>query len=287
MDGLFAERTMKIVKKTKGTGFTLIELLVSMAVMGLVLALVGQIVSSVLQTTQVSQQRLDAAARARAVMQAIGKDLDALVAEQGLSVFIKQNAGGNMEMAFLTRGRPPTSPGTPGDSRFLAVDYQLDGQDLERKFTTVNWTDYDLLTGAVSGSKANNASVLARGVLKFSIVAVLDNGEIQTVSTSSPGLSGTVNGQDIPESFYAVNLKGNAGSARYVRALIVGVATVDEQSVKLLGSKFSNLSSALATPNNGEVPIDVWKKNIDQLGAGYPSRALAAIHLAQNTFVLK
>lgn len=278
-----------LISGSEKKGFTLIELMVGIAILALVLVILLQITSSVLQSTRLANQKMNASRTARSILDAIGSDLDQLVNQRGLSVFIRPSAAGmvtNADLALLTQGRSVRSA---SPVRFADVQYHVTNRTLDRSIGSVSWTNAALVQSISSNSGAAT-SELGSGVLRLVAVAVLDDGSLVPLTSGSNAWSSdTIDGVSIPDNYRALRLKSptNPG-ARNVRALVIAVAALDEQILPLLGDGGASLASALVDPQNGETPVEVWERLI-RTGAlsGFPRPALATLQFTQQTYELK
>lgn len=269
-------------------GFTLVELLVAMAITALMLALLTQISGHTLQSIRISRQHLDATQCTRVVLDALESDLSNLIAENGLTAVVAQDASDNTRLAFLTRGRGPDNSGSD-PSRFLAVGYALSGNEMQRKLFPVTWNVHDLM-GAVTGVFASTTSnAFGKSIVRFEVSAILDSGTTVSLSQTGTWKTDTVNGQTIASPFSALmlhNYLATTDTALHIRSLVVAVAALDEQSINLPNAK--NIGSSLPSPSGSQTPMDAWNA---ALASGaidhYPPPAQAALHFDQRTFQLK
>jgi prepilin-type N-terminal cleavage/methylation domain-containing protein len=286
--------------RIRARGFTLLEVMVGIAVLAIVLVLQVQITGSVLQTTRFSHQRINAAQKARNAFDALGGDLAHLVDERGMTVFFRRTGDGNtkdIELSFLTQGRGPAG----GESaRFIAVDYRLDKGNLVRRLSPVAWSGTSLLLDATKTVSEQEGYLVVPGVLRLEAVAVLDDGTTLPLVALSGATwcSATVDGQPVPEGFNALVL-GNSThptSGRHVEALIIAVATLDDQTHAMLTDGGVALGQKLPAPatsessatGHGETPVDTWNRVLaaGEL-KGFPRPVIATLHFAQSTYELK
>ena len=265
------------------TAFTLVELLAAMAVLALLLLLLVQISDHTLQATRTSRQQISATQQARAVLDAMEADLASGIFENGLTLFAKSSGPhADTILAFLSRSRGPAGA---ADFRCAGVTYQLVDQEMRRGFSPVPWSQVDLVQGAITAATAPDASILARGILRFEVVAVLQNGE--TVPLTQGG-SSTLFNQPVPDGFLALSLKSPPAPTpgQRVVALTVAVAAVDEQNLRLPG--VADIGAKLGSPVAGQTPLELWKA---AMAAGdlatIPRPALAALRMSQQTYPLE
>lgn len=271
------------LRSRHGAAFSLVEVLATIALLALLLVLLSQIFDHTLKATRASKQQISTTRQARAVMDALDADLSNAILENGLSLFSKSSEPNNDTLlVFLTRSRGPS--GQTGFRR-ASVAYELTGQEVRRLFAPVVWSDTDAVQAALSAASAEETSTLARGILRFEAVAVLDNGEILPISEASHT---TLFGSPLPDQFAALDLTAPPASSTRERvvAITVAVAAVDSRNLDLPG--IEEIAEKLGSPDVGQTPLEVWKTAIasGELDS-IPSPTLNALRLTQQTFPLR
>lgn len=257
--------------------FTLIELLAAMAVLALVLAFLVQLASQTMTATRSSHQQMEASQQGRIVLDSLSADLANLVAQNGLGILAKET-GGNVELAFLTRSRGPK--GSP--TRFLAVAYVLNGNDLQRQTFPIDWDTVVLPdTALLAVTSPSSISVLASGILRFNATATLDDGDIVTLSglpASAKQTNGSAFVQLVP------SIPPVSSLLPKVASLTVAVAPLSEKNLQLAG----DMAVKLGDLENGKTALAVWSSSI-ALGklASLPAPAVAGLQLSQQTYEIK
>ncbi len=265
------------MKRPPTRGFTLIEMLAAMAVLALVLTFLVQLSGQTMTATRSSHQQMEASQQGRAVLDSMNADLSNLVSQNGLGLLAREN-GGNIELAFLTRSRGPKT--TP--TRFLAVAYVLQGNNLVRQTAPIDWDSVvDPLSAMAAVSSPTSTSILATGVLRFDATLTLDNGNMVTFSSLPASAKKTLNtafAQLIPSSSPVI------ASLPRVKSATVAVAPLSSQNIKLAG----NMAAILGDLQDGKTALAVWSENI-ALGklAELPRPAVAGLQLAQQTYEIK
>lgn len=311
------------------SAFTLVELMVAIAVMSLILVIMTQISTGTMQATNRVTQKMEGGEGAGAVFASLRADLANLDAGQGMTMF-SSYSGANYDtvLAFITQSRGPNPP-SGVSYRFISVAYQLNSTtgELERFVYPITWTDQGLVSDAINtiangtgSTPTSTYSVLAQGVLRFQAMAVLDNGNIEPLSSSTmpsaasapSWINGTINGQTIPapnsgNSFIGLNLNDRGAppvpyTRNRVQAIIVGLVVVNATNFTMLNnvSKLATTQSLFASPTfplpstgvwSGNVtPMDAWEGNLwngNLNGLGLPKPASAAVQIFQNTFWLQ
>ncbi len=250
--------------------FTILELLTAVAVMALLLVLFLQITNHTLQTSKVTTHQLDSTQSARRILDALSSDIASAVLGTE-STILTQEAGGAPSLAFLASGRgPDNSP-----ARFLAVSYKLENHQLNRSYKAVGWGDVPatypggLLYAAEAASTAPDFTAsLASGILQFSVLAILEDGTMVSLLTppaNAAGISGPnlFEGQPVPNGWTALVPASpptptplDSTTAR-VRALLVAIASVDEESFGLLGGSIPTFDQP--TTSN---PMTPWETEL-------------------------
>jgi prepilin-type N-terminal cleavage/methylation domain-containing protein len=270
--------------KTKA-GYTLLELLAAVAVLSVMVVLLGQMLGVTARTTSLSRQQLNATREARAVLDSLQEDLEHIVTEhEAATIFVKPD-GLNSTVTFLTRRRAPSGM---ADVRFLAVTYKLQGTQLMRNVSGVEWSDVDLVSEAFPAPNTDLSGNIANGILRFEIVLLLDNGEFVPLSASGTWTTDKWNDVSLPETFAALRLTGvrRDPAAPKVRALTVAVAAIDPDL--LSRPNVAEAANELKPAASGGTPLESWNAVIDsgKLAAESPGIA-AAIRTLQATFPLR
>lgn len=257
--------------------FTILELLTAVAVMALMLVLFLQITNHTLQTSKATTHQMDSSQAARRILDALSSDIANAVLGTESTILTKE-AGGAPSLAFLTSGR---GPDTTSSARFLAVGYKLENHQLIRSYSAVGWTDvpatypggFLYVAKAVSDSPAFTTS-LASGILQFSVLAILEDGTMVSLLTPPANAAAFIpentsfEGQTVPNGWTAlVPAKPPipnplTSSTARVRALLVAIASVDEESLGLLGATtltFDQPSTGFLTTWN---PVTEWEAEL-------------------------
>ena len=271
-------------------GFSLVELLVAMAVLALMLVLLFQLLNSTLQSTHLVNRQMDAVRNARLALDVIAADFQNSVVGNGAYVLYR---GSNSALALLTRGRGPSSS---TNGRFLAVDYSTDSGELHRSYLAVPWTSANFMDETIQAAGAPSV-VLSRGVLAYSIVAVLEDGSSVALSQSLSTnvlVSGTIDGRTIPAGWMAFRPMGYQSATRLTgttaraRSLQITIAAIDEQNERLLKEigKLASVTNQLVSPGDNESASDKWTEAIDAL-ENVPAPAKSSIRVLSKTVNLQ
>jgi prepilin-type N-terminal cleavage/methylation domain-containing protein len=258
-------------------GFTLLEVLVAAAVLGLVMALVLQIVNAVLQSTSGVTRQMESTAAGRRALDTMATDLQKAVVGENAAILVPAGTGADL-FAAITHRRPPAGQ----SARFLAVRYFTNAQnELLRAYAPVAADTTDLL-GAATAAGTTNAP-LAAGILAVAVRALADGTNSYTVTTA-PAANWSTNSYNTfaaPAGYKALLTTGpsfTAGLTNRTRALEVWVAAADTRTLDLMTntSKLATLNSALdpANPQN-------WRAAVD--AADIPPQAKSAIHVVSKT----
>lgn len=278
--------------KRVAPGFTLVELLVAVAVFALMMGLVSQMLDMTTRAAHMAHQEMTAADGTRRALDALGGDLENLANANGLSVLVSSDQSNNTVLSFLTESRGPA--GTT--SRFMAVAYELSEASIIRSVTPIPWNQPQVAAATANLAGSGVTSMITPNALRFQTVLLLDNGTTLTVSqsalsstASAAWKTSTVNGETLPSGTYGLVLSTppvDPNNPR-VSGLMVGVAVLDEQSIKM--GNASQMGEAFGSPQNGETPMDVWEviQNSSSFVTGYPAPAVQALSLGQQIYTLK
>lgn len=289
------------VCKTAG-GFTILEVLVASAVLALLLALTLQILGNTNAAIRTADRQMDAASRARAVLDRFDTDFSGAMLTQGASAICRVATSTNAPaIGFVCRARAresgsSTVPSWQANLRGAIVGYRMNGRALERgdgrfPFTGENVgdhvaSDFPVVFGNLAKDLALEGEFLVwnpmgEGVVRFHVSYQLDDGTITQTppeyTMTSPQTGDAVsflNGADIlPCRAVAFDAQHAPESGtlqgRYVRALIVGVATLDRTTLTLASEHLEDLDD-LGTPGvspsaDTDTPLVLWEKNLSDV----------------------
>lgn len=263
--------------------FTLVELLVAMSLVTLVLAFVVKLSDQVLEATRSVSQQMEASQQGRMVLDSLNADLNDLVSQNGLGLLARRN-NGNLELVFLTQSRGPKGAAT----RFLAVAYLLDGHNLVRRTTPIDWnTSTSPDSALVAVTAPLSTSILATGMLRFDITLTLDDGKVVTfesLPTSAIEVSASEANQEPPFVKLISGATSTQAGAPKISSFTVAVAPLSRQNIKLaedMGSKLGDLE-------DGKSALFVWSGNLTPSKLpGVPLPAIAGLQFSQQTYDLK
>jgi len=283
--------------------FTLIEVLVATTVLALLLVLTLQILGNMNAAIRTADRQMDAASQARAALDRFEADFSGAMLTHGASAICTVATGTNAaSIGFLCRSRSreadsgSPSPAWLGNLRGAVVGYRMQDRSLKRgdgRFTfsqqdVDNHVSSELATifpsMAAALSSGGNFLIwnpLGEGVVRFHVSYQLDNGVVtQTppeyaMTSPQTGASTTfLNGANIVPCLAIAFAARNAPvsgtlKGRYVRALIVGVVTVDRKTLALAGNYLSQLDS-LGTPGiapslDTDTPLALWEGKLEEI----------------------
>lgn len=281
--------------------FTLIEILVATAVLALLLVLTLQILSNTNAAIRTADIQMDAATQARAALDRLESDFNnALLSHGSTALFLAAGNNRPPAIGFLSRSRAREAdsgaPSWRSDLRGTVIAYRMNDSLMARGTGRMTFNEEAIAEHAsgnpgvlfqnLAESLEGNGSfliwsALGAGVVRFHVSFQLDNGEIvQTPPsyTSVNPLTGNtqtfLNGLGIApciaiafSSMTAPETGVLAG--RHVRALIVSIAVLDKNTVKLSQTELSQLDS-LGTPGLGGYPESataqaVWEENFHRI----------------------
>lgn len=277
-------------------GFTLIEILVAVAVLALLLVLTTQVLTNANSAIRSADRKLDAASQARAALDRFEADFSTALLTHGATAITTTGTGtAPSTIGFLCRARArDTATGTASwrnDLRGATIVYRMSSNiSLERGDGRFTFSQNDSAAGALSnlpaifqslGAAVNGSDgsltwdVLGDGIVRFHISFLLDNGDIvqippdytmvspltNTVTTFLNNLALPANIRPVAFSPQHAPVSGPLQN-RYVRGLIVGVATLDRDARKLSEAYLTQVLG-LGTPmTEGETPLEVWEDNL-------------------------
>lgn len=265
------------IRSAASGGFTLLEVLVAAAVLGLVMALVLQIVNGVLQSTGGQNHQMASLAASRRALDAMTADLQKAVVGENAAILVPSGPGTNLFAVITQRRAPANQP-----ARFLAVRYFTNARnEIYRAYGPVAFGTTDLLGAAATAGTTNVP--LATGILAVAVRAQADgtNSYAVTDPPSANWSTNTYNTFAAPDDYKALLTTGpgfGAGLSNRTRALEIWMVAADGQTLALLTSlaKLSAVSSAL----NPAKPAD-WRSALD--AADIPPHAKSAIRVLSKT----
>lgn len=279
--------------------FSLVEILVAVAVLALLLTLTLQVLTNTNTAIRSADRRMDAATQARSAMDRFESDFSTAILTHGATAICTVGTSSSpSSIGFLCRARardtPSGSAAWRNDLRGAIIAYRMGtALALERgdgRFTFSQNTPADSALSDLPGIFTSLGSVLnsgdsflewnsmGDGIVRFHISYQLDNGEIvqsppeytmlspqsRTITTFLNGLS--LSPQVLPIAFSAHHAPVSGPLAgRYVRALIVGMVTLDRDARKLSESRLSELDGLGTPTSNGETPLEIWEQNVADL----------------------
>lgn len=258
------------------------EILVAVAVFTLLLALLIQILGGVVSATTVSRRQLEAREEIQAVLGTFEQDFGNAVTQFGVPVFGTRESDGNARLAFLTRSRGPSEV---TNTRFLSVDFQrkTDGAFV-RSSAPVVWSEVGLKEVAVQNAAASNVSRLAGNIVRFQVVAELDDGSVVELDSAAAGPATFPDGSPIPGNFRRLALGGSGTNS--VKALTVSVAALDARSKELLEQSggLAGLAGALDS-GVGRTPLERWNQTLQNGGLiSFPQPVRETLQFAERTY---
>lgn len=273
---------MKLPAK-HSSGYSLPELLVAMAVLCLLLVLIFQVIEQVLNVTGSQEDKIEATASGRRLLDVMSVDIENAVIGPDSTVIAPTSASSNVILAMLCNRRAPSSAAV---SRFLAVKYTLDSSNrVYRSYGSVGFSRTNLMDASLNASTnpaANAAIPLATGILAVQARAFTATTNYPVFSTVSSNWAVTnrYRGYAVPAGYNALVTASSgygASLANCTRSLEISVAAVDAENYALIRSTgyLPSVKSALAGDPIG------WKVAVDTISM--PSRIKSAIRILQKT----
>jgi len=254
--------------------------LVAAAVLGLVMALVLQIVNAVLQSTSGANRQMESSAAARRALDVMALDLQKAVVGENAAILVPAGPGTNL-FAAITHRRTPAGP----PARFLAVRYFTNAHsELFRAYGPVADNTADLLGAATAAP--TTSTPLARGILAVAVRALAEGTNSYAVSAvpSANWSAATYNNFPVPGGYKALITTGpgfGAALTNRTRALEIWMAAADDQTYGLL-SNISKLPAVTAVLDPANPPG--WRAAID--AADIPAPGKSAIRVLSKTVPL-
>jgi len=282
---------MKFVRSSlKGLGpfdhrdaFTLVELLTATAILSLLLMLMFQIVSEILQSTKLQNQQMESIASARRALDVMACDLQNAVVGEDVSILVPSGPGTTNLFSLMAYRRGPNGDAT---NRFLAINYSTNGSD--QLFRSYGGVDY-LQTNFLSVTNATNTPPypLASHILGVEALAVTERTNYSL--TTNPEANWATNQynstNNTPDGFNAlITAKPNfaSGLTNRTYAMQIWIAAVDEQNYSVLTHNsdfYSKVKDALSGDPLG------WRDQVDS-NRNIPSTIKSGIRILSKTITL-
>lgn len=270
---------------SRGDAFTIMELLVAMAVLAIVMVMLTQVITSILQSTSIQYQQMESVAAARRALDVMGMDVEAAVIGPSSTMLVPDGAGQGM-LALVTSRR---GPATTADHRFLAVAYATNGTNqLLRTYKSVGFDQPDLMRAAAetAGTPTPTDTPLAGGILAIQVRALADGTNSYVVTEPATGGWATNNYNDlpVPSGFKAIVPRSatftSSGTNR-VHAIEVWIAALDRQNFQLLSERGDLATTqALFGPDPRE-----WRTAIDS--SALPPQLKSGIRILSKAMPLR
>jgi prepilin-type N-terminal cleavage/methylation domain-containing protein len=265
-------------------GFTLVELLVAVAVLGILVVMLGQVVTLVDQAISINTKKLDSTAQARLAFDRLATDLAARPrrSDLGAQLIIKNGTGTpgtNDSLLFYSQVN-----GYSGARQVSGVGYRIQEitsgriYQLERGAVGTDWgpavesnplVQFFPAAMAIPSNPDTNFDVLSEDVFRLEACYLLNT-----------GLTSNSNGSILSGAAAATDLSN-------VTAIVVAVGILDKTSRQIVTTnQLAELSQSLPDSLEGSDPLSVWNATVEKPGfaAGLPQAAVRNVRLYQRTF---
>ena len=286
-------------------GFTLVEILVSIAVLALLVAFVGRLMSSATIIASQSGKRVDSDSQARAIFDRMTADFSSMIRRQDVDYLFAKQAGNDTIFFFSEAPKYfDSSVSDPAKSSLALVGYRVNSSSqLERLSRGLTWDgqvgpspapgSIVFLTPSGSstpvagstiagnwasavGTAANNYNdgagsdyhIIGDQVYRLEISFIQSDGTISTSVTSYNGLQN-------------------------VSAIIVALALLDNNS-RLISTPSGQITSTVGIPMvnalpdsvAGTAPLQTWQASSYLTTSGLPQTAASQLRIYERTFYL-
>lgn len=259
-------------------GFTLLELLVAMAVLIMISVALLSITSSASSTISASDSQRETAAQARQALSRIGADITAQLRRNDIYYgYPPAVTNTSSELAFYTEAASYN-----GNRKVSLVRYRVNPgtHGLERGVLGLSWADPSqfFLPAGQSGTISNQIpsvpdadfQILSPQIFRFEVcyLSVDESTGNSLLATTPPAKI-----QDL-------------------RALVVGIAALDERSFKIITpAQVEGIAAKLPHPAANQDPVTCWEGQLGSpnfaAGAGIPQSVAGKIRFYQRYFPVK
>lgn len=237
-----------VCRLSRHAAFTLIEIMVAMAVLVVLLLMVVGLVNSTASLTAHANKRISAEQEARQVLDRISKDLERIVLRSDLGQRIEKLANADDTLSFYAQVK-----GYEGDRGLTRISYKLSDGRLVREASGTFWNSADgqqapFHTTNLPATVASESEVIGPHVFRYEVAFLMGDGRIQA---SVPAFTST-------------------NASNQVRAIIVGVAVLEEKSRKIMTGDISDLGREFGDATNNQDIQSLWGSVISD-SAFYPN----------------
>ncbi len=273
----------------QGRAFTLIELLVAMAVLALVMVMLLQVVTQIMQSTSIQNRQMDSAATARRALDIMAIDLRGAVIDGGATILLPKGSGDSNLFSLVAKRRGPTN--LP-DHRLLAISYATNSSNqLTRSYASAGYASPNLFHAAAN-SATSPARAISSGVLGVSIHAITRTNShriADTPSTDETWASETYgSATNLPSGFKALITPRAPFLTNWdgvTRSLEIWIAATDPQTTKLLEASGKKEAIEEICGNKTIEPKE-WREKIDE-SPEIPSVAKSSIRVLSKRIPLQ
>lgn len=303
-------------------GFSLIEILTAVAVLSILAMIILQLTSATRRSIQLSNRPVDAAAQARLALDRLGMDLTGLVKRQDCDfIAVNVSAGSGKLLQFFSM-ISSTGLSSANNRKMSLLAYQIaphaDNDNmpcLVRAGMPISWsqsgffglkanglpirfTDTAIFPTGIQPQSISSYDVLAPGVIQMIVGFKLypDNNPVTLSDGTTTTVINNARGQIvyIPPVRYLTPLDGSAAipyiDLTRVSSLIVGVAAIDLESLRLLKSSPSqviDLANAFPVPPVNSSPLQSWSviaKDISMMPSALPLPVRQSVRVFQRSY---
>ncbi len=209
--------------------FSILEILVAMAITLLMAVMVVSLVDGTVQVTSQSQQRISAEAGARQALDRMSADFSRAIVRSDLPFRIGKN-NGNDSITFFAQ-----ADGYTAGRGISMIGYRVTNNSLQRGAQSTQWTSNEITFTTLSNALADpgylaidesNFETISTEVFRLEFAFLMGNGTVTNAVGTNSG------------SRYVASLAPSeqASPQDTLRAVIVGMATLDARARKLLPS---------------------------------------------------
>jgi len=304
--------------RNKTDGFTLVEVMVSIAVLGLMMVGVAQMMNGAISATLGGYKHMDADTQARMVLDRMAFDISKITKRADVDYYFQKNTTvgttpGNDQMAFYSEsgGYYPSGASTTQESEVSLVGYMINSSNqLVRLSKGLTWNGVNNSAPAmVFNPLANVPTSPASTIITSNTITTawpqIANGTdpnyqvigdqvfrmeycflVQTSPTSSQSTTTIPNFYDAP---WTTQPDTTPNGLQNVTAIVVTIAVLDSQSRAVINN--SALQTAASNlPDDGfsspgtttsSLPLPLWKAKLLSNGLGLPKTAASQVRFYQ------
>lgn len=227
---------MRVPGTLRKAGFTMVEVLLATAVLAALLVVIANLTSNTAKVTSTSNRQISADAAGRQILTRLSLDFSQAILRKDLPQLIEKLSG-NDRITFYAQ-----ADGYEGDRGVSKIAFRVEEGFLERGAQGMYWeaggTGGNIIefnSSALASVPDDDFEVIADEVFRIELAFLMDDGTIKAD---------------------AVTFRSETGPN--VKAVIVGIATLDMETRKMMSGNIEDLGEELPDAQNDRDIMSLW-----------------------------